>query len=61
MSYSNKAQLFSKGFCWRSVLANLIDTLQQNEASMALNFALSKEDHEIKTNHVSLLIQYLQL
>ncbi len=57
MSYSNKAQLFSKEFFWRSVLANLIDTLQQNEAGMALNFALCKENHEIKTNHVDMFRQ----
>jgi hypothetical protein len=48
MSYSNKAQLFSKGFCWRSVLANLIDALAQSEVSMALNSALCKENHERK-------------
>jgi len=57
MSYSNKAQLFSKGFCWRSVLANLIDALPQNEVSMALNCALCKENHEIKTNYVDMYRQ----
>lgn len=57
MPYSNKAQLFSKGFCWRSVLANLIDALLQNQVSMALNFALCKENHEIKTNYVDMFRQ----